>query len=157
MIRRTLLVLAAVLVVGFLVIQLVPYGRDHTNPPITGEPAWDSPQTRAMAVASCFDCHSNETEWPWYSNVAPVSWLLQRHVDEGREDLNFSEWGSGDQEADEIVESVRDGDMPTWDYALIHPDARFSDAQMQAFIAGLTATFGAGEGGEGEGGEGDGD
>jgi hypothetical protein len=152
--RRMLLVVVAVVVVGFLAIQLVPYGRDHTNPPVTGEPPWDSPQTRAMAVAGCFDCHSNETSWPWYSNVAPLSWLLQRHVDEGRKVLNFSEWGSGGQEADEIVESVREGEMPTWDYALIHPGARLSGAELQAFIDGLTATFGAGEGGEGgEGGE----
>jgi mono/diheme cytochrome c family protein len=147
-IRRILLGLGAALVVGMLAIQLVPYGRDHTNPPVTGEPAWDSAETRALAVASCFDCHSNETEWAWYSNVAPFSWLLQRHVDEGREKLNFSEWGTGDQESDEIVESVRDGAMPTWDYELIHPGSRLSDADRQAFLAGLTATFGAGEGDE---------
>lgn len=148
--RRILLAFVIALGVGMLVIQLVPYGRDHTNPPVTGEPPWDSPETRAMAVASCFDCHSNETEWSWYSNVAPFSWLLQRHVDDGREKLNFSEWGTGEQESDEIVESVRNGEMPTWDYALIHPGARLSDADQQAFLAGLTATFGAGEGGEEE-------
>ena len=95
--RRILLGVLAVLVVGFLTIQLVPYGRDHTNPPVTGEPPWDSPETRAMAVASCFDCHSNETEWPWYSNIAPFSWRIQSHVDEGREVLNFSQWGTGEQ------------------------------------------------------------
>lgn len=137
-------------VVGFLVIQLVPYGRNHTNPPLIAEPAWDSPDTRATAVVACFDCHSNETHWPWYSNVAPFSWLLQRHVDEGRADLNLSEWGTGEQESGDIVESVREGEMPTWDYLLLHPDARLSDAEMQAFLDGLTATFGAGEDGEGD-------
>ncbi len=147
--RRILLGFVVVVAVGLLVAQLLPYGRDHTNPPVTGEPPWDSPETRAMAVAGCFDCHSNETEWAWYSNVAPFSWLLQRHVDEGREKLNFSEWGTGEQESDEIVESVRNGEMPTWDYQLIHPEARLSDADREAFLAGLTATFGAGEGGEG--------
>ena len=152
--RRILGWVLVVAVVGFLAIQLVPYGRDHTNPPVTAEPAWDSAETRATAVVACFDCHSNETVWPWYSNVAPFSWLLQRHVDRGRADLNFSEWGSGEQESDEIVESVREGKMPTWDYALIHADARLSETEMQAFLDGLTATFGAGEGGEGgEGGE----
>jgi hypothetical protein len=135
-------------IVGFLAIQLVPYGRDHTNPPVTAEPPWDSPETRATAVVACFDCHSNETDWPWYSNIAPFSWLLQRHVDEGRADLNFSQWGTGEQESEEIVESVREGEMPTWDYELIHPDARLTDAEMQAFLDGLTATFGAGEGGD---------
>jgi hypothetical protein len=151
--RRILRWFLIVVVVGFLVIQLVPYGRDHTNPPVTAEPPWDSADTRATAVVACFDCHSNETEWPWYSNIAPFSWLLQRHVDEGRAVLNFSEWGTGEQESDEIVESVREGEMPTWDYELLHPDARLTDAELETFIAGLTATFGAGEGGEG--GEGD--
>lgn len=151
--RRFVVTLVAVLAIGFLVMQLIPYGRAHDNPPVGAEPAWDSAGTRALAVTTCFDCHSNETAWPWYSNVAPLSWLLQRHVDEGRDDLNFSEWGT-DQEADEIVESVRDGGMPTWDYLLLHPDARLSDADREALIDGLTATFGGGGGG---GGEGDGD
>lgn len=133
--------------VAFLGIQLVPYGRAHENPPIVSEPAWDSPRTRALAVTSCFDCHSNETRWPWYSNVAPFSWLLQRHVDEGREELNFSEWGAGD-EADEIAESVIEGEMPTWDYVLIHPEANLSAADRAAFIDGLAATFGSGDGSE---------
>ena len=148
--RRILRWFLAALVVGFLAIQLVPYGRDHTNPPVTGEPPWDWPETRAVAVVACFDCHSNETEWPWYSNIAPFSWLLQRHVDNGRADLNFSQWGTGEQESDEIVESVREGEMPTWDYVLLHPDARLTGAELQAFLDGLAATFGAGEGGEGD-------
>src|SRR5215216_1353338 len=84
----------AAMIVGvlFVVLQLVPYGRRHDNPPTTREPAWDDPTTRALAVRACFDCHSNETRWPWYSYVAPVSWLTQRDVDEGRRELNFSEW-----------------------------------------------------------------
>jgi hypothetical protein len=146
--RRILLGAAAILVVGLLAIQLVPYGRDHTNPPVTGEPPWDSAATRETAVAACFDCHSNETRWPWYSNIAPISWRLQSHVDEGRAKLNFSEWGTGEQEADEIVEVVRDGEMPPWDYLLMHPEARLSDTAEQAFVDGLTRTFGGGESGE---------
>lgn len=146
--RRILLGIVAGLMVGLLAIQLVPYGRDHINPPVTAEPAWDSPQTRAFAVSACFACHSNESEWPWYSDIAPFSWLVQRHVDEGRAKLNFSQWGTGEQESDEIVEIVREGEMPTWDYELLHPDARLSDADMQTFLAGLAATFGGGEGGD---------
>jgi hypothetical protein len=61
---------------AFLVIQLIPYGHDHTNPPVVKEAPWDSPRTRELAVGACFDCHSNETVWPWYSNIAPGSWLL---------------------------------------------------------------------------------
>ena len=148
--RRLLLGVAAVLVVGLLAIQVVPYGRDHTNPPVTGEPAWNSAATRDVAVAVCFDCHSNETVWPWYSNIAPISWRLQQHVDEGREKLNFSEWGTGEQETDEIVETVREGEMPPWDYLLMHPEARLSDAELQTFIDGLDRTFGSGESREGD-------
>lgn len=67
-----------------LAIQLVPYGRDHSNPPGRTEPSWDSPATRELARRACFDCHSNETEWPAYASIAPASWLAQYDVDEGR-------------------------------------------------------------------------
>lgn len=71
---------------GMLVIasQLVPYGRDHANPSVRDEPSWNSPETRTLAERACFDCHRNETDWPWYSHVAPVSWLVQRDVVQGR-------------------------------------------------------------------------
>ncbi len=75
-----------------LAIQLVPYGRDHGNPPVTGEPTWDAPETRTLAKQACFDCHSNETEWPAYASIAPAPWLVQRDVNQGRAVLNFSEW-----------------------------------------------------------------
>ena len=57
------------LIGAFLLIQVIPYGRDHSNAPVTAEPAWNSPRTRELAVAACFDCHSNETEWPWYTKT----------------------------------------------------------------------------------------
>jgi mono/diheme cytochrome c family protein len=135
-------------VVAMLAIQLVPYGRDHTNPPVSGEPAWDSPRTRELAVRACFDCHSNQTVWPWYSNVAPVSWLVQRDVDEGRDELNYSEWDRG-EDGEESAETVREGSMPPFPYPLTHPDARLDDAERAALEAGLAATFGD----EGHGGE----
>jgi mono/diheme cytochrome c family protein len=149
-VRRTILVVVAIVAIGFVAIQLVPYGRDHTNPPVTGEPAWDSPQTRELAKAACFDCHSNETVWPWYSNVAPISWRLQNHVDEGRSRLNFSEWGTREQETEHMVSLVQEGEMPPWDFKLTHPEARLSDADTQALIDGLGKTFGAGSGGGAE-------
>jgi len=142
--RRWLLRGIVIVVVGFLVIQLVPYGRSHTNPPVTAEPAWDSPQTRALAVRACFDCHSNETAWPWYTNIAPISWLTQRHVDEGRSRLNFSTWGTGRQEAEGVSRLISSGAMPGWDYALMHPDARLSYAEKAQLINGLSATLGSG-------------
>ena len=123
-------------------IQLVPYGRDHNNPPVVQEPRWDRPETRAVAVRACFDCHSNETHWPWYSNVAPLSWLLQRHVDEGREVLNFSEWQRTYKEAGESAETIDEGEMPLQTYVLLHPEARLSLAERKALAQGLTATLG---------------
>ncbi|MRR33844.1 hypothetical protein EG829_03970, partial [bacterium] len=74
--RYTLIVLSA----AFIFIQAVPYGRNHDNPPVVREPNWDSPETRGLAKRVCFDCHSNETVWPWYTWVAPVSWLVYRDV-----------------------------------------------------------------------------
>jgi mono/diheme cytochrome c family protein len=145
-IRRILAWTGGVLLVALVAIQVIPYGRDHTNPPVIAEPAWDSAATRDLAVRTCFDCHSNETAWPWYSNIAPFSWLLQRHVDQGREVLNFSEWGTGEQETDEIVESVREGEMPPWDYLVAHSEGRLSGAELDTLLAGLGATFGGGEG-----------
>lgn len=128
-------------------IQLVPYGRDHSNPPVTAEPQWDSAATRDLAKRACFDCHSNETVWPWYSHVAPVSWLLQRDVDDGRSKLNFSEWDKPQKEADEAAKEVREGEMPPWFYLPTHPEARLTDAEKQALIVGLEATVGTkGEG-----------
>lgn len=72
------------LVIGSMVIlfliQAVPYGRDHINPPLNAEPAWDNPRTQELTVRACFDCRSNETVWPWYSYIAPISWLIERDV-----------------------------------------------------------------------------
>jgi mono/diheme cytochrome c family protein len=139
----------AALLAGFLVIQLVPYGRNHDNPPVVAEPTWDSAQTRELAVRACFDCHSNETVWPWYSNVAPISWLVQRDVDEGREDLNYSEWNRP-QEAGESAETVREGSMPPRSYLLTHPEARLTDAELATLAAGLAATARGETGDQGE-------
>lgn len=130
-----------VLVVG-LAIQLVPYGRDHANPPVASEPVWDAPATRALAKQACFDCHSNETEWPAYSNVAPVSWLVQHDVDEGRAVLNFSDWQRPHEEAAESAEEIGEGAMPPAIYRLMHAHARLSSADLDLLAAGLTKTIG---------------
>jgi mono/diheme cytochrome c family protein len=130
-------------VVLFGLIQLVPYGRDHTNPPVTQEVKWDTPRTRELAVGACYDCHSNLTEWPWYSNVAPVSWLTQSDVDEGRSILNFTEWNLPQAEADEIVEVVREGEMPPWQYKPLHPAGRLSSSEQDELVRGLERTLAA--------------
>lgn len=133
-----LLVLAAL----FLLAQAVPYGRSHSNPRVTQEPAWDSPRTRALAARACFDCHSNLTRWPWYSNIAPNSWLIQRDVDEGRSTLDFSRWDrSQDASIGDVVEAVDGGGMPPWYYRLLHPKSRLSKAEKAELVAGLRKTF----------------
>ena len=127
-------------VIGFVVlfglIQVVPYGRDHKNPAVVQEPPWDT-QSRELARRACFDCHSNETTWPWYSNVAPVSWLVQRDVNEGRDRFNFSEWRGS--LPDEIGEVISEGEMPPWFYVLLHPKAKLSVAEKDTLIQGLTS------------------
>ncbi len=124
----------------FILIQLIPFGRQHTNPPIVQEPNWDSAQTRELAQRACFDCHSNETVWLWYSNVAPVSWLVQRDVNEGREKLNFSDWARA-REKDEIIEVIQEGEMPMPIYLIMHPEARLTTIEKEALISGLQATI----------------
>jgi mono/diheme cytochrome c family protein len=134
------LLLAAVLLLG---IQFVPYGRNHSNPSARNEPAWDRAETREMVRRACFDCHSNETVWPGYAQIAPMSWLIQRDVDEGRQTLNFSEWQRPQEESKEAAESVRKEEMPPWTYTLLHPAARLSAEERSALIKGLEATIGA--------------
>lgn len=131
-----------VLVLAFVAIQFVPYGRDHVNPPVGTEPTWDSPHTRALAKRACFDCHSSETEWPAYSRVAPVSWLIQHDVSEGRSALNFSEWQRAQKEAAETVEQVLEGEMPLQMYRLMHAHARLSPADRERLARGLEWTLG---------------
>lgn len=126
----------------FVIIQLVPYGRAHSNPPVRIEPQWDNPQTRELAKRACFDCHSNETAWPWYSSVAPMSWLVQRDVEEGRGKMNFSEWDRPQKEAHEAAEQVQKRKMPLWFYVPLHPQANLSANEKQILIQGLQASTG---------------
>jgi hypothetical protein len=124
------------LLVVVLLIQVVPYGRDHTNPPVTAEAPWPSAETRTIAVQACYDCHSNQTNWRWYSFVAPVSWLVRSHVGEGRRILNFTEWDRG-QRTDEMVEVVERGSMPPLYYRIMHSGARLSQQEKDTLVAAL--------------------
>lgn len=131
-------------VVLLLVAQLVPYGGNRADPPVQAEPPWNSSGTRALVARACFDCHSNETSWRWYTNVAPVSWLTQSDVDGGRQKLNFSEWNQPQPWAGQAAQAVRDGSMPPWYFLPLHPEAKLSPADRQALIQGLAATLGEG-------------
>ena len=138
--KRIIIIVTLILAGAFLLIQLIPYGHQHDNPPVVQEPNWDSPQTRELAQRACFDCHSNEVVWPWYSNVAPVSWLVQHDVDEGRQYLNFSDWGRA-REVHEIPEAIQEGYMPPAKYLIMHPNAKLDQAEKDALISGMQATI----------------
>jgi hypothetical protein len=139
---KIVLWIVGIVVVLFLLIQIVPFGRAHANPPVTQDAPWNSPETRALAVRACYDCHSNESVWPWYSNIAPVSWLIQHDVDEGRSKLNFSEWDKPQREAEKAGEAVQRGSMPRWFYIPLHPAANLNAAEKQQLIEGLNALGG---------------
>jgi hypothetical protein len=140
--RRALISFALACGVLVLVIQLVPYGRNHMNPPVTQEPSWNTPETRSLAQRACFDCHSNETKWPWYTAVAPVSWITQHDVNEGRGSLNFSEWNRPQKEVQETVKVVYKREMPPRSYVAVHPRANLSASDRQTLMAGLQQTLG---------------
>jgi len=140
--RKTILVVISSLVVAFLLMQLVPYRI--SNPSTRQEPTWDTPRTRVLAVAACFDCHSNEVKTPWYGKIAPVSWWLTNHVDDGRAALNFSEWnGPRGEGAGEAAETVRDGSMPPSYYSWfgLHSNAKLTQAERDELARGLTASL----------------
>ena len=116
-----------------LLIQFVPV--DRTNPPVETEAPLDA-ATRDILKRACYDCHSNETVWPWYAQIAPVSWLVAHDVEEGREHLNFSTWNRYDAEKQakkrrKTWKEVDEGEMPLWFYLPLHPEARLSDADLR--------------------------
>ena len=135
--------IAGVAVLALL--QLVPYGWRHSNPPVTGSPVWAGAEVERLARSACYDCHSNETEWPPYSYVAPMSWLVRYDVDRGREELNFSTWGVSDGEdgpeddAHDAAEAVEDRSMPPDRYVRLHPDARLADEERRLLVEALEA------------------
>jgi hypothetical protein len=125
----------------FGAMQLVPYGRTHSNPPIRQEPAWDSPHTRELAVRACFNCHSNETRWPRYASIAPFSWVVQRDVEMAREVVNFSEWDHTYDLASASGLSVMTGNMPPVKYRLAHPEADLTKQEIVELAHGLDASL----------------
>ena len=120
----------------FVLMQLIPYSK--TNPPVTQDVA-APPPVEAILKRGCFDCHSNETRWPWYVHVAPVSWLVVRDVTRGRNHLNFSTWDKYSDDPETVIRKLRNIDkvmhsrtMPLWYYLPAHADARLSEAEREA-------------------------
>ena len=133
--RRKALIAAAAIGLG---IQLIPVS--HDNQPVVKELVWDSPRTRAFAQRACFDCHSNQVRWPWYSHVAPVSWMITKDVRDAREMLNFSAI-TPDDEFEPVAKRINKGVMPPRKYLAFHAEAGLTEAEKAAFLAGLKKSF----------------
>jgi hypothetical protein len=118
---------------------------ERTNPPVVSDVA-APPEVEQVLRRACFDCHSNQTEWPWYTAVAPISWVLHRDVLEGRRRLNFSEWGeyASDPETlarklEQIAATVANGDMAPWYYRVLHSGARLTPAERERLVQWASA------------------
>ena len=140
---RVLRWVVIVLVVCLIIAQF--FGPAKTNPASDAGQSIDSrlqvtPPVAAILDRSCIDCHSNKTRWPWYSNVAPVSWFVIGHVNEGRENLNFSEWGRYTQRdvdglLKQMCREVKSGAMPLSSYTPLHPGSTLSADDVKALCA----------------------
>jgi hypothetical protein len=137
--RRTLVYAGLGVLALALVIQVLPVGAPMTNPPVRQDAPWTDARARELAIGACYDCHSNQTRWPAYSHVAPMRWLVTRDVQQGREALNFSDWGEDGGEADDAAETVLDGSMPPSQYLLMHSEARLTEAERQSLADALNA------------------
>ena len=132
--KRFAIRVLVVLLLAFIAIQFVPVTRD--NPPVLSQVTCPDDVMRVLRN-SCFDCHSNETKWPWYAYVAPTSWLVVDDVSEAREELNFSTWGQYEQSQQEtrkesILKQVSEGHMPLWYYLMMHPGANVDKEDLAA-------------------------
>jgi len=145
-IRKIILGIVIVIIIGFIALQLVPIASIYPpsaapgNPPVTYNIKWDSAQTEQLARAACFDCHSNETRYPWYSSLAPVSWMVNEDINKGRQKMNFST--GRELEGDEMIEQIQREKMPMDVYLSMHSEANLTAAQKQQLMNGFQATFG---------------
>jgi len=133
--------LVAGAIVLFLLIQLIPFGHNRTNPAVVSEPNWTSPEARALAKQHCFQCHSNDTNWTWYANIAPGSWLIAYDVIAGRNKFNFSDWNNNPGELDEMIGTIQEGEMPPVQYWIFHPSSRLNAQQKQDLIDALNSSL----------------
>lgn len=141
LIKKYFWILVAGAIGLFLLIQLIPFGHNRTNPPVVSEPNWSSPAARALVKEHCFQCHSNETNWTWYANIAPGSWLIAYDVIEGRDQFNFSDWNNNPGELDEIIEVIQDGEMPPIQYWVFHPNSKMDAQQKQELIDAMNSSL----------------
>ncbi len=127
----------------FISIQFIPVGHKATLQSDTNKSIDHQLRIPAIELSllknACYDCHSDEMRRPWYASIAPVSWMMEQHVSEGKKNLNFSRWtdyttGIQAKKLDEMIEQLRQGSMPPSNYAFLHPAARLSASQTNALI-----------------------
>ena len=135
--KKKLKWIAAALAVVFVLLQFANPSR--TNPPVANDLMAANPpppEIAALLHAACYDCHSYETKWPWYSHIAPVSWLIASDVSNGRHNMNFSDWPTNDpvriaKRLENMSEEIGYNEMPPKKYTFIHADARLTDSQRK--------------------------
>lgn len=131
------------IILALIGIQFIPTGFDLDPPPVKQEPNWDSTATRALVERACFDCHAYETEWPWYSQIAPFSWALQRDIEVGLEALNFSDWDQSawtEDDLNRLIDMVAKEQMPLSYFLILHPEAQLTEREKGQLINGMIAT-----------------
>ena len=139
-------IIAIVLLVAFVGIQFIPTTRNQSDtvPSTDFMLVNNVPETiQKKLQVSCYDCHSNNTQYPWYNKIQPVAWFLEDHIKEGKAELNFNEWDSlsSRRKASKlrsIIKQIENGEMPLDSYTLIHKDAKFSEAEAEELINFIT-------------------
>lgn len=145
--EQALWIVGGTLLAGFMVIQFIPIWEfvpmmDPRNPPVRYEVQWASPEADHLMRMVCYTCHSNETRYPIYAQIAPVSWIAAEHVNEGRARLNFSEQPLDQINIGMLIAYIQSDAMPPGAYRLTHPEANLTEEQKAALIAGIRATIG---------------
>lgn len=135
-------IIALVLLVAFVGIQFAPTERNQSD--IVSKTDFllvnNSPKNISTILQeSCYDCHSNNTNYPWYNKVQPVAWILEHHIKDGKEELNFSDWDNysdrrKNSKLKSIINQIKDDEMPLFSYTLIHKDAVLSKYERKLFI-----------------------
>jgi hypothetical protein len=141
--RKGLKIGILILAVAFLLAQAIRI--EESNPPVSSDLSCD-PLVKSLLHRACYNCHSNETVWPWYSNIAPVSWLVASDVREARQHMNFSEWGTYDSDTrfyklKGIAEEIEEGGMPLWYYSIVHKEARLNSAERDRIVGWAVAAL----------------
>lgn len=139
--KRFFTLIIAISCVALVLMQLIPSSYSRVNPPVTGEPAWNSSETRELFFNACADCHSNETRYPWYSTIAPISWMIENDVQNGRARLNVSTWDRSQRGGVDAADAVQRGAMPTGLYLMMHHSANYNSETKRRFVDGLQKTF----------------